>query len=241
MVNVRDVFDFHRSGKYLLFRETRFYRLSVFILLTLLHSVIDIVFQICDDHFPAVCKYDLYRQHLFRRRARPHFYCRVSVILRVFYRQLIGLGGRKLFHTVPVRDTVHEILSPVIQAAVIQRFEYNALVIVIRDSEKRIIRILYRDFAGMRFRIIRAVFLTYRRRNIILRSVQKLRIHRRSHRVPVIQHEIRIVARHDLTIHFHDRRRRFPRFRNLCSVQCQLRVVVCQRVFHVLDNLRHAD
>ena len=221
MVNVRDVFDFHRPRKYLLFRETRFYRLSVFILLPLLHSVIDIVFQICDDHFPAVCKYDLYRQHLFRRRARPHFYFCVSVILRIFYRQFVFVRRfrRKPFHPVPVRGTVHEILSPVVQAAVIQRFEYNALVIVIRDSEKRIIRIFHRDFAGMRFRIICAIFLLDRSRDIMLRTVQKFRIHRSSYRVTVICHEIREIASHDLTIQFHDRRRRFPRFRNLCSVQ----------------------
>ena len=123
----------------------------------------------------------------------------------------------------------------------IQRFEGNSVVIVIRDSEKRIIRILHRDFTSMRFRVIRAVFLLDRYRNIIFRPAEKVGIYRFVYDFSVVRHEIREIASHDLRIHFRNRRRRFPRFRNLCSVQCQLRVVVCQRVFHVLDNLRNAD
>ena len=123
----------------------------------------------------------------------------------------------------------------------IERFEYNFVVVVIRNPEKRIIRIFHRDFTRMRFRIIRAVFLAYRYRNIILRSAQKGGIYCFVYDFPVVCHEIREIASHDLTIQFHNRRRRFPRFRDLRSVQRQLRILIRQRVFHVLDNLRYAD
>ena len=123
----------------------------------------------------------------------------------------------------------------------IERLERYTFIIVVRYAKQRVIRIFHRNFADMAFRIVGAVFLTYGRGNIILRPVQKLRIHCPAYDLSVVRHEIREIISHDLTIHFHDRRRGLYRFRDFPVQQRQLRVFVCQRIFDVLDDLRHAD